>query len=258
MNYIKYYMGALKRLHAAATRHLAEIEKELKTMPEGNLHIKKRGHGYSCYNYEKGIQRSISSKDKKVERLGRKRFLERDATFFRTVCESLERLFAKVEDNRKDTATHTGLIDMFGEARMKYTREQLAWLTSVQTADNLRPEEKKYRTRSGIRVRSMSERYIADILYDFGILFIYEPELILGGETFVPDFVILRPDGEIIIWEHFGLTSIEEYRQRMEYKLAKYREYGFYQHTNLICTYEDDIEDKARIEAIVKERLCRI
>lgn len=263
MNYIKYYIGALKRLHTMATSHLAGIEKELKTMPEGSVQARKRDHGYSFTVTLNKVRRSIPSGSDRAERLGRKSFLERDAAFFRIVSEHLSQLIDSLDKlekkNRKNRpTTQKLLLEVFGEARMKYTGEQLDWLSSLHTADDLRPEEKTYRTKSGIYVRSMSERYIADILYDFGILFIYEPELILGGETFVPDFVILRPDGEIIIWEHFGLTDVKKYRERMEYKLAKYREHGFFSHTNLICTYQDDIKDKARIDAIVRERLCRI
>lgn len=84
-----------------------------------------------------------------------------------------------------------------------------------------------YRTERGDLVRSKSEWIIADKLYNANIEYQYEQPLILGGIERYPDFTIVDDDsGKAWYWEHNGMLSNEEYRQRWERKLAVYRQQG--------------------------------
>ena len=69
------------------------------------------------------------------------------------------------------------------------------------------PEQLIYQTKSGILVRSKSERMIADFLSEHGIPFRYEAKLLIDGKAYYPDFMILCEDDTLILWEHFGLMS---------------------------------------------------
>lgn len=81
-----------------------------------------------------------------------------------------------------------------------------------------------YRTERGDVVRSKSEWIIADKLYAAGIDYQYEQSKILNGIERYPDFTIIDDDsGKTWYWEHNGMLSNEEYRQRWERKLAAYR-----------------------------------
>lgn len=64
--------------------------------------------------------------------------------------------------------------------------------------------EKPYKTLRGERVRSKSERYIADWLYQHGIDYSYEPEVQFKDFPFKPDFFI--PEADIFI-EHVSNLS---------------------------------------------------
>ena len=115
-----------------------------------------------------------------------------------------------------------------------------------------------YLTNSGLRVRSKSERTIADMLDKSGVPYYYEAELAFGREIWRPDFTIIRPhDGNVLLWEHLGLMNKEEYRMSTNKKLALYNRYGFYPFENLICTYEKDLKDPAYIQIIVDSLILR-
>lgn len=84
-----------------------------------------------------------------------------------------------------------------------------------------------HRTRKGISVRSKSELAIADLLYSKNIDFVYERELVLGGQTRFPDFTIEDADtGETFYWEHLGMLNKPSYRRKWEKKLQWYRDNG--------------------------------
>lgn len=84
-----------------------------------------------------------------------------------------------------------------------------------------------YRTEHGELVRSKSEWIIADKLHAAGIDYQYEQPLVLGGIERFPDFTIVDDDsGNTWYWEHNGMLSNDEYRERWERKLAAYRKQG--------------------------------
>ena len=96
-------------------------------------------------------------------------------------------------------------------------------------------------TLTGLKVRSKSEVIIADLLDLNKIPFRYEEKLVLGGQIFYPDFTIMKPkDGEIIYWEHFGMTSQTEYRQTMIRKQEDYIRLGLLPWDNFIATYDNE------------------
>ena len=80
----------------------------------------------------------------------------------------------------------------------------------------------KYKTRSGIRVRSKIEKIIADFLLGENIRFIYEPRVQLDEFEITPDFYL--PDHNLF-YEHFGLNT-PAYRQAAELKIATYHRAG--------------------------------
>lgn len=82
-----------------------------------------------------------------------------------------------------------------------------------------------YRTERGELVRSKSEWIIADKLHTAGIDYQYEQPLQLAGYERFPDFTIVDDDsGNTWYWEHNGMLSNEEYRQRWQRKLDAYRQ----------------------------------
>lgn len=95
-------------------------------------------------------------------------------------------------------------------------------------------------TERGERVRSKSEKIIADKLYALGIPYRYEYPLVLsGGVKVYPDFTILRmTTREEVYLEHFGMMDDLEYVETALYKLSSYEKNGIYLGVDLFVTYE--------------------
>jgi hypothetical protein len=126
-----------------------------------------------------------------------------------------------------------------------YLEKMEEYLTEVQGDYRKRLEIRKkwgtglrFKTKSGIRVRSKAEKIIADFLFDNRITFVYEPILSLGRFYVVPDFLLT--DHNLCI-EHFGLES-RQYQESAQSKLERFRQFKI----PVICTYaaeEPDIEE---------------
>lgn len=94
-----------------------------------------------------------------------------------------------------------------------------------------------YVCKDGHVVKSKSERDIDNYLFENKIAHAYEKALVIGNETFHPDFYL--PEFDLYI-EHWGYDENNiEYTKRKEYKLPKYKEKGI----TLISTYEKDMKD---------------
>ena len=101
-------------------------------------------------------------------------------------------------------------------------------------------EVKEIITEKGERVRSKSEKIIADKLYAMGIAYRYEYPLLLDGNIMVyPDFTILKmPEREEIYLEHFGMLDDARYVENVIYKLNSYERNRICLGVNLFVTYE--------------------
>ena len=95
-------------------------------------------------------------------------------------------------------------------------------------------------TENGERVRSKSEKIIADKLHALGVPYRYEYPLVLDGNMKIyPDFMMLRmPEREETYLEHFGLMDDEGYVEKVMWKLNTYERNGIYLGVNLFITYE--------------------
>ncbi|MFM1538640.1 hypothetical protein [Helcococcus bovis] len=90
-------------------------------------------------------------------------------------------------------------------------------------------------TYKGKRVRSKTEKILADKFESLDIAYKYECPLNLGGRVIYPDFTFLDPyTCEEIYWEHFGIMDNPEYVESAIKKIEAYSVNGF----KLICTFE--------------------
>jgi len=108
--------------------------------------------------------------------------------------------------------------------------------------------EKKFSTNRGEKVRSKSEKIIADLLYDRKIPYRYEPSVDLPANRYrrehrvYPDFVLLdvKRRREVIL-EHFGMVSKEEYANQMLRKMRDFAAAGYVLGHTLLVTLESDV-----------------
>ncbi len=125
--------------------------------------------------------------------------------------------------------------------------------------DNDQVIEQAIITERGERVRSKSEKIIADKLYMLGIPYRYEYPILLEGYNgyfnSYPDFTILRmSDRQEIYLEHFGLMDDADYVNTVLRKLDTYERNGFYLGVNLFFTYETS---KRPLNTVSLDRLLR-
>ena len=91
-------------------------------------------------------------------------------------------------------------------------------------------------------VRSKSELVIANMLLEMGIDYMYENPVegkhALGKRR--PDFSFVDPAGDLILWEHLGMLSHDDYRKSWEWKKDWYAKNGFIEGENLFTTQDDE------------------
>lgn len=222
-------------------------ERESKKFPDGRLRVSMSGTQIRYYKMSKFKDTSgeyISAENKDVAKaLAQKEYNRR---FLRMAKAELKRIevfrerelgnnadlsFAKLSDSRKI------LVEPYIITDEMYAK---MWQDEACSGNDLYPEDRKFATKRGERVRSKSEAILADIFYDFGIPYHYEKPLLLNnGKTKYPDFTLLNTETrEEIYWEHLGMLDDYDYRVDNLRKLNEYRENGVFSLKNLVITYE--------------------
>ncbi len=138
----------------------------------------------------------------------------------------------------------SGLYDLTKPERSETARRNTnLFVASVRPTDEEVPYARHliHKTEKGHLVRSKSELVIANMLHQNGMN--YEYERICEGTNepgrLRPDFSFITPDGELIIWEHLGMLSREDYRRGWIWKKKWYESNGFREGVTLF-TSEDD------------------
>lgn len=95
-------------------------------------------------------------------------------------------------------------------------------------------------TNKGIRVRSKSEKILADYFDSLGLVYKYECPLYLNNfGNIYPDFTFLsRKTRREIYWEHEGMMDNPEYARTAIQKIETYEKNGIFPGENLILTFE--------------------
>jgi len=106
-------------------------------------------------------------------------------------------------------------------------------------------EEGKYKTKSGVRVKSKGELIIANALSGLGIRYVYEPIIDYGEYFSFPDFYL--PEYGMVL-EHFGMDDDEKYKKSME------RKKRLYSKRRIKWIYTTSIDEQVPEQAI-KEKL---
>ena len=133
------------------------------------------------------------------------------------------------------------------------------WKTNEYKGKEFQPGAPIILTEKGERVRSKSEKIMADYFYRNGIEYKYECPLYLKGVGIIyPDFTFLsRKSGEEIYWEHNGMIDEPKYARNMVKKINAYENNGIFVGERLILTYETEetILNTGKIEEMVKRYL---
>jgi hypothetical protein len=133
-----------------------------------------------------------------------------------------------------------------------------AWLNFPYMGKPFQPDDPVIETRRGERVRSKSEKFIADKLWEMKLPYRYEFPLItqkLG--TIFPDFTLLDiQNRQNVILEHFGRMQDENYCNRTLTKLEVYEQEGWYLGEGFLFTMESakHLIDLKHFERLIQHR----
>ncbi len=116
------------------------------------------------------------------------------------------------------------------------------WKLQHIGGQNSFPEDGVYLTERGEKVRSKSEKILADLFLKYEIPYTYEPQLHLGfGKVYYPDFVLLNViKRKTIYWEHFGLITNGEYAIKAFQKMQEYENAGLVNGEDIIYSMESE------------------
>ena len=243
----------LRKLLDQNKQLIQSLKREVHYYKGGKLYIKHNRNKVYYYEYQKGNERAITSDKDRIKLLARYELIKNCLSVLEFTTDELDRIIKKITNVRN--RNEQDLFDLLSVSVGLYTEQQLDWITKPYQRNPYHPEHLQYITNNGVKVRSKSEQAIANRLEAAGIAYRAEPPIQLGGKTIYPDFVILLANGDVVIWEHFGLMTDEAYRQNAQGKIELYRNYGFVQHKNLICTYEEDIKSAGDIDQIIERFL---
>lgn len=247
-------------------RALSLAEKGEKTFPDGHLRVsrnKRQTRYYKMTDSSDKVGEYLSMKNlSKIKVLAQKDYNKHFQKTTKAEIEMLEKFLLKYKISAEDI--YNTLIPERKKLVTPYILpdELIAkeWQTKAFKPNPYKPENKIYDTKREEKVRSKSEAFIADTLYEFGIPYRYEwPVKMVNGEIRYPDFTILKvKTREVIYFEHFGRMGDEGYRKDTMEKMDLYRSSGIYPGKNLIFTYEteDNPLDIRGMRKMLHELFC--
>ena len=242
------YKEELNRIITELKARRKWLDQELKSLPDGFLHIHRRGKKeyYSLRlpkggNRKKERRKSISGDSNMIYALIRKRYIMKALTIIDKDLSILERASEQyTEFDEYSVMKH--FIDEHPDLQKAVFRDpalEKDWAHNYLQAEGLFEKDRTSLASDGTLMRSRGEIVIAEKLRQYNIPFRYEMEQIHPNIPYTPDFVIRRPrDGKIFYWEHFGDVNDQDYMRNNARKLEVYEEYGIVPWDNLIITYD--------------------
>lgn len=226
---------------------ILKAEKSLKKAPEGRLVLSKSNGVTQYYHKTESGQKKgkyISCKNRRlISALAQKdydlRFLKEIEEQKKQICRAMELLpdtegkdiYSELSETRKALVTPYILTDE------QYIEQ---WMDVQYMGKEFADDVPVIMTERGERVRSKSEKILADKLFSMGIPYRYEyPVKLKRYGTVYPDFTLLNVrERKEIYMEHFGMMDNPEYSEKAVQKLEDYARNGIYMGKNLLVTFE--------------------
>lgn len=224
-----------------------QVESTLENAPEGTLRIisnrgceqyyhrtdRKESNGKYIRKEQKEFARMLARKEyhKKILAVSKKCLAEIQAFEENYHPEKLIEIYDSLSEPRKR------LLEPILVNDEEYVQK---WESVPYEGKGFAKDLPEIYTDKGERVRSKSEKMIADKLYQMGIPYRYEcPIELKGYGTIYPDFVLLYvAERKEYILEHLGMMDNPEYSIKAIRKINTYAQNGIYVGDRLLLTYE--------------------
>ena len=248
---------------------ILKASRSLEKSPEGSLLIHQKGGSRQYYSYKNSVRSYIPKKNIAfAEKLAQKSY---DKAFLKTALEIRDDLeqIQQYHCDRSASFMYQPLAKVFSD--LSNSRQVLIhpyvlpddlfikeWQSTSYEGLPFSESEIVILTDRGERVRSKSEKIIADKLNTLGIPYRYESPLYLSAiGTIHPDFAILDLSERCVVYlEHFGLMQDPDYSFQTIKKINSYCLDGYHQGDGLLCSYEGGrfIFQSATFEAMLRHR----
>lgn len=244
---------------------LKEVKTRLENAPEGHLRVSKSNNHiqYYCCTKEKksgnyihkedvllAKQLAQKSYDEKIHKLAEKRLKQIEKLVKDYMDDELEQIYLKEHAERQR---------FIEPVEPTWEQKLMEWKAKEYKGKDFQEGSPVILTEKGERVRSKSEKIMADYFYRNDIEYKYECPIYLKGlGTVYPDFTFLsRKTGEEIYWEHNGKTDDPGYARKMVRKINTYENNGIFPGERLILTYETEqtVLNTGKIEQLVDRYL---
>ena len=223
------------------------MEKSLRKAPDGKLVVSKSNGIYQFFYKTDKTQKKgkyiEKTKSKFITALAQKEY---DISFIKELErqeKNLKRAMRAIPESELEQ-----LYDNLTEARKAYVNPYVLsdkeyvkqWLSVSYTGKIYKNEFPKYATEKGDKVRSKSEKIIADLMYRMGIPYRYEyPLHTTGYGTVYPDFTILVVSSRKEVYlEFFGMMDDPEYCESTLKKIQELARNGIILGKNLYAVFE--------------------
>ena len=234
-----------ERKRLEKVRH--DVCARLKDAPEGTLRLSKSQGCTQFYYRQKGQSHNgsyIPRKDIELVRsLAQKAYDEKLLDYAEKTLKNINRLLETYADEKLEEIyfdEHPARQKLIDPIEPTYEQRVAEWSGKPYEGKGFAEGTPVILTNSGIRVRSKSEKILADYFDSVGIAYKYECPLNLKGYgTVYPDFTFLpRGADREIYWEHEGMMDNPDYSRSAIQKIETYAKNGIVCGENLILTFE--------------------
>lgn len=242
-------------------RKLQEYKREIVKLPDGLLSASERNGKRYFTRIQKVRGRRVTqylgdATHPEVQVLQKKYFLEKSIKIIKEnigLMEGFLDKYGSIDPNlleKQFPKAYQALPETCFDAAGVFDLESWGNMPYIKSAGH--PENLTHITAKGDKVRSKSEVIIANALRARRLSYRYEEKTKINGYTKAPDFKILDPrTNQIVYWEHCGMMSDYEYFKGAFQRVRDYIQQGIIPGVNLILTF-DDVD--GNIDSLMIER----
>ena len=258
---------------------IRKAERDISRAPDGTLQVHRKGKSFQYYH---AIAKSVKNENKQTEyiksadrqlasQLAQKEYAKKVlkvAKHDKICIQRMSELKNREYYREMFCDMHAGkqiLINSYDMSDEEYAGMWLAEKKKFKEEyENAEPtwasgQDKEIITEQGERVKSKTEKILADKLFSAGIPYVYEIPLYFEGYGYIkPDFIVLnKRTREERCLEHFGLMDRPEYSEKAVMKIESFERNGIYPGEGLLLTYEtsNHAVDMQIVELIIRRYL---
>jgi len=252
-------MNQVGRINKGLQEESHRLRKEISTLPKGKLFIRYRNNHIQFNKRVKEKDKGITNFPETVHQLARRQYLQLHMQLLNQILEEgwttetermisaiypqIESLLKKYEDAGLDIEQIT------------MTPNQRIWNSDRHSQKENRREELIYPTRGNVYMRTQSERFIGNLLEMLHVPYRYETRITISNRSYHPDFMIMLPDGRLVILEHVGRMDLREYDEDLIIRLQAYDSIGLMIGRTVFMTFNHDVREEARVKEVVFQML---